>query len=91
MKTYQSQLHIKETYVDSVYGRIFEGWMTGAGLNAFGSLADTQCAMTSSQAIAHKCAVEKHAFEISEATWLSQDGLPVQNEFKVETVFDFLK
>jgi hypothetical protein len=68
-------LHIKETHVDSVYGRIFEGWISGQSLKVFGSLGSTHCAMTSGQAIAYKAAVEKRAFETS---------------IEVETVFDFL-
>lgn len=90
MNTYQTQLHIKETHVDKVYGRIFEGWMTGDALNVFGELAHTHCAMTSSQAIDYKCRVEKHAWESTQAQWFTSDGQPTQNEFKVEIVFDFL-
>ena len=89
-KTYQSKLHIKETHVDPIYGRIFEGWISGDALNVFGSLTQN-FAMTSSQAIAYKCQVEKHAWEAGQSQWITADGQPVQNNFQVEIVFDFLQ
>lgn len=90
MKTYQAKLHIKETHVDPIYGRIFEGWMSGDAMNVFGSLAHTQCAMTSGQAIAYKCAVEKRTFEHSQVKKFDSNWQPVEAEIKVELVFDFL-
>ena len=88
---YKSQVVIKETHVDPIYGRIFEGWMTGDALNVFGSLSDTHCAMTSGQAIAYCQKVEKHAFESSQAQWFDYNTLvPIQNTFSVETIFQFI-
>lgn len=68
------KLTIKETHVDPIYGRIFEGWMSD-NAQQFGGLMHTHCAMNSSNAIAYMVAVEKRAFKI---------GIPV------EIVFDFL-
>ena len=88
--TYQARLHIKETYVDSIYGRIFEGWMSGDALNVFGSLAHTHCAMPSGQAIAYKVAVEKCAFEYSQAVKVDADWQPIESVVNVEVIFDFI-
>jgi len=67
-------LTITEKYVDEVYGRIFEGYMS-ENSQAFGGLMHTHCAMNSSQAIAYKVEIEKRAFEIGA---------------QVEVVYDFL-
>ena len=91
MKTYQAQLHIKETYVNSIYGSIFEGWMSGDGLNIFGELADTHCAMTSGQAVIYKCAVEKCAFEFGQVQKVDANWQPVEAEIKVDVIYDFLQ
>jgi hypothetical protein len=84
MNTNQVKLHIKETHVDKVYGRIFEGWMSGEHLNVFGDLAHTHCAMTSGQAIAYRCEVEKTAYGFNVIA--KDNGQAVE----VETVYDFL-
>jgi hypothetical protein len=85
-QTQQAKIHIKETHVDPTYGRIFEGWMSGDALNVFGDLAHTHCAMTSSQAIAYCCEVEKVAHGVSVISREIGDNRTLE----VERVYDFL-
>lgn len=85
-----ASLNIKETHIDPVYGRVFEGWISGEGSRAFGSLASTHCAMTSSQAIAYKVAAEKRAFEYSSLPKIDGSGNPVESSVELEIVFDLL-
>ncbi len=64
-RTYSATLHIKETYVHPVYGRIFDGWVES---EATGVFDNAHYAMTSSQAIAYKVAAEKRAWEWTNIT-----------------------
>ena len=52
-------LHLTEKYTTNDGSPIFEGWMTGSKSEMFGGLRHTHCAMTSQQAIAYKCEVER--------------------------------
>jgi len=87
---YQAKLHIKEKATDAVYGRQFEGWMSGGAMNVFGSLAGTHCAMNSTQAIAYRVAVEKRAFEWNTAAKITEQGEPSDSTVTVEYCPEFL-
>ena len=83
-----AQLHISEKYTEKDGSPIFEGYMTGDCLGAFGSLAGTHCAMTSTQAIAYKCEVEKRAFEWSNASKIDGSGNPSFTTVSVEVIIE---
>ena len=92
-------LHLTEKYTTKDGSPIFEGWMTGGKVDMFGGLQYTQCAMTSQQAIAYKCEVERKAWQLSQdyttvsdgsvhPTKISSDGTPVFYGIKVEVLIE---
>lgn len=86
MKTYTAKLHIRETHIDSVYGRVYVGWMSGEGLGHFGALSGTRCAMTQEQASEYKISIEAKAREFNQSSKIDGDGNPV--EVKIELDFE---
>ena len=92
-------LHLTEKYTTKDGSPIFEGWMTGSKSEMFGGLQHTHCAMTSQQAIAYKCEVERKAWQLSQdyttvsddsvhPTKISSDGTPVFYGIKVEVLIE---
>lgn len=92
-------LHLTEKYTTKDGSPIFEGWMTGGKVDMFGGLQHTHCAMTSQQAIAYKCEVERKAWQLSQdfttvsdgsvhPTKISSDGAPVFYGIEVEVLIE---
>ena len=93
------EIHLTEKYTTSDGSPIFEGWMTGSKSDMFGGLQHTHCAMTSQQAIAYKCEIERKAWQLSQdfttvsdgsvhPTKISSDGTPVFYGIKVEVLIE---
>ena len=95
-----AELHLTEKYTTSDGSPIFEGWMSGdKAASIFGDLAHTHCAMTSQQAIAYKVAVERKAWQWSQAyttvtdgsehpTKIHSDGTPCFDTVSVEVLVE---
>lgn len=81
-----TEIHVVEKYTHPIYGRIFDGYLVGS-TNVFPTLTQ-KCAMTSSQAIAWCCEVEKVAFQFSQAKKLHMDGTPSSDTLKTVRVYD---
>ena len=93
------EIHLTEKYTTSDGSPIFEGWMSGSKADMFGGLQHTHCAMTSQQAIAYKCEVERKAWQLSQdfttvsdgsvhPTKISSDGTPVFYSIGVEVLIE---
>lgn len=94
------ELHITEKSTNKNGSPIFEGWLSGEkAISIFGDLAHTHCAMTSQQAIAYKVAVEKRAWQWSQAyttvadgsehpTKIHSDGTPCLDTVTVNVIVD---
>lgn len=90
MRIYKAQLHIRETHIDSVYGRVYVGWMSGEGLGYFGSLSGTRCAMTQEQAAEYRKTVSEKALEFNQASKIDGDGNPTEAKIDLELILETL-
>lgn len=86
MNTTAVEIHVVEKYTHPVYGRIFDGYVSGAR-NVFGERS-IMCAMTEDRASDWVSEIEQRARQWSDAKKFHADGAPSFSRLETVVIHD---